>query len=281
MPTLSLEEAHAYLLALLNDTMNCRLPCWLGITPGQSTSADAKALLESLSTIASKTIITDSGMGSVISIPYPNDNAVVEIDPNYNISSSNAKVSVGFIVTRANRYTDGQWGGYAFGYDAYNQLLKPYTLSGILSAYGQPTQIYIFGVLRSDTISSVSQTPDAMDRFFIHLVYPDQGILMEYEMRVEGRGDSYLFCPSKALITGYLMMPGNAEGFYNTLHSLKGDIWVSYPPDWVNAKTPEKAFGMTIEEFYRLFRSSPDSCLETPKSIWWPEAVWSRLSKHP
>ena len=52
IPTLSPEDAHTRLRALLNDSTSCRLPCWLGITPGQSTWQDANEQLALFSGIA-------------------------------------------------------------------------------------------------------------------------------------------------------------------------------------------------------------------------------------
>jgi hypothetical protein len=285
--TLAPDNAYAHLREILTDTTNCRLPCWLGITPGKSTLADVLALVQSFKGVDSKSDYLDTITGNetyaMVEIPYPNDNATIEIDPSYLMRTDEDKVSIAFVDTRADWYINGQWGGYAYGYYAYNQLLKHYTLSGILSEYGLPTHIYIFGSLRADIILSVSQTPFATDLFRIHLVYPDQGILMKYEMPVEGRGDNYRFCPSKAQITGYLMPSGSAEDFYTTLHSFEDDggFYKSYPPDAVYSKTPEGAFGMTIQELYQSFQSAPDHCLETLKSIWWPEDLWNELSKNP
>ena len=172
--------------------------------------------------------------------------------------------------------------GDVYGYEAYNSLLQNYALSTVLSTNGPPTYIYIFGYVRADIILSVSQTPYVLtDRFVIHLVYPDQGILMEYEMTVEGHGDNYRFCPSNASISGIFMSLGSADDFFNALHGLGDDFWSSYPPDWVNSKTPDNAFGMTIEDFYQIFCSTPNHCLETIKSIWWPEDLWNALRKDP
>ncbi len=283
LPTLSKDEAYDHLLTLLNDTTNCRLPCWLGITPGQSTLHDVLTLIKSLSSIDSKkdyvNPITGNETFADVKIPYPNDNAVIGIAPSYMMASNEDKVLVANFDTQADWYLDGKWAGAAFGNNIYNQLLRPYTLSKILSGYGQPTQIYILGVLRADNISFVSQTPDPMDRFFIHLLFPDRGILMIYEMPIEGRGNYYRICPSTAMITGEFTPSGNVEDFYNVLHQRGEDLWKLYPPDWVNFKTPEKAFGMAIEQFDQLFLSNSDSCLETPKSIWWPEDLWNNLNK--
>jgi hypothetical protein len=274
---------------LLTDITNCHLPCWLGITPAQTTFQEVNKLLTQFGSIAdwlgvSLNYPTSAGKvsGASLDIPYPKDNMIIEIRPGY-LSSSDDKVLVSFMDTRSYHLKDGQYDDDVYDYETYEQLLKPYTLSGILSEYGPPTQIYIFGSLRGD-IGSLSQTPDDyLDHFLIHLVYPDEGILMEYRMKVEGVGNNYRICPSNALISGYLMQSGDKDDFYKTVHTFiaPDEFWMRYPIAAVYSKIPQDAFGMTIEEFSQLFLSSPDHCLETPKSIWWSKDLWNELIKNP
>jgi hypothetical protein len=183
-------------------------------------------------------------------------------------SVNDNKVSGISFRTRAYRLKDGQYEGDVYGYPAYGELLKSYTLSGILSSYGPPSQIFIDAALGSQALPV---TPAFGDYFKIHLWYPDQGIFMEYDISVEGSGDNYRFCPTNASILGVLTPPGLATASYQEILLKSWDEYINFFPPTEFIKTSEEAFGMTIQEFYQLFRSPTNQCLETPKSIWWPK----------
>lgn len=268
LPTLSPEDAYARINELLNSNSNCLLPCWMGIMPGQSTWQDVYEQLTIFSGIARRLYIetgADEWSTGFLTIPYLHDNMMIEVSPYYLTSSSGNIISVIAIETRTYKLNNGEYDGDVYGYPAYNELLKPYTISEVLSSYGQPDQIYISASLRGDTLV----TPGYGDFFEIHLWYPEQGIFMKYVMSVEGSGDNYRFCPSNAFILGYLLPPGLDPGYQEILIEIDDRYQNWFPPsDFI--KTPEDAFGMTNEEFYHLIITSPDSCLETLKAIWWP-----------
>jgi hypothetical protein len=158
---------------------------------------------------------------------------------------------------------DGQYSGDIYGYPAYTALLGAYTLSEILSDYSLPSHIFI----QSDL--SGTPSPGWWGTFIIHLWYPEQGIFMEYQMAIDGSGDIYRFCPTNAFVSGTLIPLGHRTDYQEILINLRGIYPLFFPPA-SNIKMPEEAFEMTDEEFYELFTASPNSCLETQKSIWWP-----------
>jgi hypothetical protein len=49
--TLTAKQANQTILALLQNNGGCMLPCWFGLTPGQSSWWEAKAILEPFSTM--------------------------------------------------------------------------------------------------------------------------------------------------------------------------------------------------------------------------------------
>ncbi len=266
--TLSPDDAYTRLHALLTDTANCRLPCWMGITPGESTLQEASEQLILFSGIAERTGIgiivgAEEGSYGTLTIPYPNDNKTIEIRLSYQKPADENKVFVIWLDTRAYRLKDGEYNGDVYGYIAYTELLKAYSLSGVLSTYGPPSLIFI----RSD-LPGVP-TPEWWGSFIIHIWYPEQGIFLGYYMFAEGVGENYRFCPSNAFISGTLIPLGHGTDFQEILVSLRGVYPLFFPPA-SNIKTPQEAFGMTIEGFYQLLTASPNSCLETPKGIWWP-----------
>ena len=266
---LKISDAYARVSQFLNNSSDCRLPCWLGIKPGQSALLDVSEQLKMFNNIA-----TDSSYGvpagdwlvASLTIPYSSDDdKVMEIKSSYLNTLGENDISVTEFYTRTYGLKAGKYDGDVYGYPAYSELLKPYTISGVLSNYGPPDQIYVVAYLRSDTLI----TPGFGDHFDLHVWYPNQGIFITYKMSVEASGDNYRFCPSSAFVSGTLMPSDLGTGYQEVLLKL-GDRYQGFFPPSVYVKTLTEAFGMTIDEFYQLFRSPTDRCLETPKSLWWP-----------
>jgi hypothetical protein len=268
-PTPAPDEANMRLRSLLIDSTKCLMPCWLGIIPGKSTWQDANEQLTYFSSISRRLGIgesADRGSFGILSIPNSDDTIIIEIIASYMTSNTNT-ISVAGMDTRSYKVKNGEYDGDIYGYPAYNELLQNYTLSGVLSIYGPPSKVFINTDLRSDNLPD---TPGYGDDFKIHIWYPEQGIFLNYLMPVEGSGKNYRFCPSDSAISGYLMPPGLSEKHQEeTLLKFGTEYSAIFSPSEF-VKTPEDAFGITSEEFYRLILSAANVCLETPKAIWWP-----------
>jgi small basic protein len=266
---LSPSDAVARVNGYLTNTANCRLPCWLGITPRQSTLADIQtqlALLTGISTDTSFGIPTKDWSVASITIPYPSDNMVTEIRSAYLTNLGDNKIYVIEFFTRAYKLENGNYVGDIYGYPVYNALLKSYTISGILTSFGQPDQIYVTANLRGDTLV----TPGVGDYFELHVWYPHQGIFLVYQMSIERSGENYRVCPANALISGSLLPPGLGAGFQDILLKL-GSTYQDFFPPTKSVKKLEDTFSITDQEFYTLFHSPTDRCLETPIPAWWPK----------
>jgi hypothetical protein len=269
IPSLSPDRAYARIQALLGNSPDCELPCWLGITPGQTTWQEANEQLAFWGGIANRLYIeTHAGKWSTGSFTIPNsDNTIfIEIRISYPIESINNIISVISAETRAYKDTNSEFGD-VYGYSKYDDLLQQYSIARVLTKYGNPDIIYILGVLRDDVIVS----PGFGDYFAIHLWYPDKGIFIAYKMAVERSGTNYRFCPSKAFISGILMPPGSDSNYKSVLYRVDSNYDYFFPPVSKYVETPVEAFNMNDEEFVRLLLSSTDQCLETPVSLWWPK----------
>lgn len=270
IPTLSPKDAYTRVNEYLTNGINCRLPCWLGIVPAQSTLLDIQTQLMMFSIIATKTsynLQTDNWAVTNLTIPYKNNDMVIEIRSAYLALLNENNVYVNGFETSAYRLKNGEYNGDVYGYPAYNELLKAYTLSGILSSYGPPSQVFIRSNLSTDELPL---PPFSLDSFVIHLWYPNQGIFMEYNTLAGGSGETYRFCPSNSFISGILLPTELGTGYQEVLKKYGGVYPLFFPPA-ANIKTPEEALGMTIEEFYQTFRLPTDHCLQSPKSVWWPK----------
>jgi hypothetical protein len=234
LPTLSLEEARAYVVELLDTNLGCRLPCWWGITPGQTTWQAAKSFLDRF----------------VLHIGIGGDNISF---------SAYVRVPLPYEVPYANElsqtYTIQE--GIVEEIKVYNwDFATHYYLPEFLNTYGQPEEVWV-RTYRQDHRG---------EPFELALFYPSQGILMNTPGGggggIEGnilrnclRGMNwpflYLWSPENQMTfieaqRRYLSDPG--EGYYLPLYD---------------------ATGMTVEEFYENFRD-PDTttCLETPLDLW-------------
>jgi hypothetical protein len=270
VPTLSPNVAYSLVNDFLTNRSECRLPCWLGITPGTSMSSDVQEKLKMFSSILKKKhydLPTDNWVVTNFTIDYTNNDMDVEISSTNLVPLNGNKISANGFATRSYRLKNGQYNGDVYDYAGYNQLLKAYTISEILSNYGPPGQVYIRSNLSTNQLPL---PPYSLDTFVIHIWYPDQGIFMEYSMLAGGSGDTYSFCPSNSIISGVLL-PNNPRGGYQEILKKYGGVYTLFFPPAANVKTIEEAVGMTSLEFHQIFRSPTDRCLETPKAIWWPK----------
>jgi hypothetical protein len=267
--TLPANDAYVRVNQFLNSRSNCHLPCWLGIIPGQSSLINVSEQLIKFSYIATDSfsgVSTGNWLVTGLTIPYYlEDNNVIEIKTGYLNNVGENNISVTEFSTRTYKLDSGIYSGDVYGYPFYSELLKKITISEVLSSNGQPDQIYVSSYLRNDMLV----TPGYGDHFDLHVWYPNDGIFMTYKMAVESEGNNYRMCPSTALISGDLTLPNLGDNFDDALLKLGSKYQGFFPPSSYN-KSLEDAFGIPIEEFYRIFSVPTDHCLETPKSIWLP-----------
>ena len=86
VPTLSPNTAYSRVNEFLTNGGTCQLPCWFGIVPERSTLLDIQTQLTELSSISTDSSYgfpTGNWMVSSLTIPYINNNMVIEIDSSY------------------------------------------------------------------------------------------------------------------------------------------------------------------------------------------------------
>ena len=255
VPTLPINEARKRLLVLLTDNGGCRLPCLWGITPGKSTYQEAQATFVPLSVLSVLTSFIPEG-GAIFPI-YPHGDLTLNINAGFsvNASSDNQIVSrVGFQARELkkvdNMSTD------VFDSPFFVEQLGYYMLPNILTQYGEPTTVML---------STMAKLPSSgvPGGFKILLLYPDQGILVNYTMQMQIVGESIMGCPSNSHIEFELYPPGHADSFFDLLE----------PSGWTQIiqktyKPIEEATSMSQEDFYRIFSQQTNECILTPASLW-------------
>jgi hypothetical protein len=143
-------------IELIATNGNCRLPCWWGISPGETSWEEANAFL---STFAS---------------------SILELRPNlYGVGYDDLPEGV-------------SGGGVGATLSVERGIIQTidadiyYPMAEILEIYGQPSEIWIF----ADAQSINPKAP-----FTIALFYGDQGILAVYNGSAD-KGDTMDICPS-------------------------------------------------------------------------------------
>lgn len=224
----------------LYETNNgCQLPCWWGITPGQTTWNTAEQFFNLFaSTILSASTSSPNSRSYSPIIPLPlevfHENTV---SPIYS-ARNGIVIHIG---------TDVSMGNTPPGY------LTQYMLSTFLTTYGQPSEVWL-----STYSASYSDLP-----FRVALFYPTQGIVALYSDNGIKQGGLVHGCPQQGPVKFLsLWDPSMEELTFDVLKSRTS----AFNVDFISL---EEATGMDVITFYETFKNPGNStCLETPAHLW-------------
>ena len=230
LSTLVPEAAQELYYELLENNAGCRLPCWWGIIPGQTSGEKAQRYLETFTHINIRNISDDLHIISAL-IPLPEEYGTIRHK---------------YVVRR----------GIVDEISAYNFDLAPNLyMTNFLKIYGPPDEIWIRTVRHREMGSQP---------FIIDLYYPEKGILMEYSGgNVEIRGDYLrncfedMYAPFINLWStdSNLTTDDVIEIFLDT-ENLPHPVLLSEATD------------MDIDTFYNVLTSGNTLCIKTPQEIW-------------
>jgi hypothetical protein len=145
-----------------------------------------------------------------------------------------------------------------FDSDEFGESLRSYMLPQVLSEYGIPTSVLISSLSEPMPKERGGDTGD----FRIILIYPDQGILVNYRTNILVAGNNVAGCLNAAHVMFELFPPGNGRSFVSNLPpSLQEDILNNFRPI-------EEVSSLSTERFYEEYRHPTDQCLETPAILW-------------
>jgi hypothetical protein len=256
------QNARHRLRDLLEDNGHCHLPCLWGITPGQRTYQESQTILFPLRNLSKYTYLDSKTITDVNSIAY--GLKVGNISPSYTEGGMRFTIDIGFlagndgIVTRVNFYgwiLDELKKEKAFDWQYFDDPVQDYLLPHVLSVYGRPSSVNLY------TLSGPSERSHGY--FNILLLYPDQGILINYTTEIRVVGKNIVGCPADAHVELELFPSGKGDTFLDLLAPTK---W----PEMIenNYKPIEDVTSMSLEGFYQTFRQSTDKCIETPANLW-------------
>jgi len=253
IPTLPVEEAQAKLLKLLSENGGCRLPCFWGIAPGKSSYQDVQAVLVSLSSLSRSLHLNPSGTSDVTPRLTEGDlelyNRVAFLtDPNVTVYRAAFSGEIHKPLTQ---------GGYEDIFDSnlFGEKVSAYTLAHVLTEQGVPPSVMI-------QTAGGPLTRGGTGGFDILLLYPDQGILVNYKTQMHLNGTNVRGCPLNAYVQMELYPPGQPDAFFE---GLKQTDW---PAKMTGYKPLEETTSMSVQKFYDTFREPTEKCIETSAKLW-------------
>lgn len=233
LPTLEPTTAMLYVENLLQNNAGCQLPCWWGLTPGETTLAEALHFLERFPSFYGINGDLNDYQVAGLQIPYPEDMGTISY---------------------VFRFRDGILEDISDIY--YGNLTTSNNLLEMLNTYGQPDDILV----------SAYYEPRYSDYMaVIVLFYLQKGILVRYYGDSGGIiGDKILRCPQKATYPWLnlwapslnLTLDEAAKRYLDTMN-------------WPTYRTLEDATGMSVETFYKTFKDvNNTTCLELSTADW-------------
>jgi hypothetical protein len=227
-------------LELLENNNGCKLPCWWGVTPGQTEWQTAYQFLRMFD--SDPYFFSNSEFGFYeVHIPLP-----IEVFGN-SIMGQFYFVQNG-IVVRIDAHV--AIGDIADGY------LNQYTLPEFLTTYGQPTEVWLSTYPGAGEGGSLP--------FSVILFYPKQGIVAKYGSNGGEYEDFVRGCPQENPVS-YLQVlpPGSKKTFEKTM------VGTSALSAW-RYLSLEEATGLDVATFYETFKYQDNTtCLETPAEKWY------------
>jgi hypothetical protein len=203
---LPLETAQEKYLELLSTNGGCKLPCFWGITPGVSNTQDAIKTLSSISTLSGMSSLNSESGYSFFDL-YDDENDLSTY-VSYSTSSSQLNTVIGINVV-IHEFNNLQITfGKSIETRLYDELIYPYTINIILSEFGKPAVVQI---------STSSFDTDQYWQFFILLIYPEDGVLIQYTIPLKKYQSNIFGCPKDAHIEMRLFPSGDSEQFTQLL----------------------------------------------------------------
>lgn len=246
LATLPPDDAYKTITTLIQVQDQCALPCWFGITPGQSNFDDANNYFSQFSEIGH---ISLSSNRISLRVNFPTYYLTAQV-----YSMSSGKVAYLRVTAPTTLIRDQMW---IYGDPAYVEMWHGYFLPALFTKYGMPGKVF----LDTTRLQAESTTNYA---FVVWVVYPDQGFLIRYQGVNVKVGNNIRICPlqSDLSIISWRTETSTYEGY------IKDDMapGISLGPQPLEAVTD-----FNVESFYDRFKNAhPGTCFDTPASHWPP-----------
>lgn len=254
VPTLSADGARKKFNELLTTNGDCLLPCLWGMTPAKTTSQEAMTLLAPLGSLSNFHVFKPEA-GSIDIYDRLKDDRILSVYISY--LTNNDKVNSILFISRAmDKLVDEKGFRDIFNSTDFGERLNNFMLHQVLDSLGQPSSVLM------TTFGEFPPPRYGQGHFKIILLYPEQGIAVQYTTEMQMVGKNVQGCLANAHVEMEFFPEGNIDAFYEQL-----DL-----TDWKrrleNYKPIEEVTSMSVEEFYLAFRQPTEQCLQTPADLW-------------
>jgi hypothetical protein len=251
-PTISPDLWYQAIIDILSSNGNCRLPCWWGVHPGEST-------LQSFNNV-------------FYPIGYNELNKQGDFSEDFSISVNqinipNLLMRMSFennIVQRIYILADNinKPGDKVSHFDDFARAMEKYSLESILAHYGIPSRVYLEVYPKYEPTSPLI--------YALWVFYDDLGILIDYEGEgIVIQGELVKICPDyDKLYTMefYLQSPQIKpflSGFADEIQTFNEQV------SQKSLLPLDKATTLTLEEFHNIFISEKqDKCFQSSRELW-------------
>lgn len=240
LPTLSPAEAQERVMQLFETNGGCELPCWWGITPGQTRSIQA---LEFINSFAREVVISANSEDQVeyyATFDVPNS-----INPNEEFSFT-LYIHNGIVQSF---FSEGSWKS---GMD--------YSLSGILTTFGPPSEVWV---------NAVPVTMNDRPRYTYVLFYPEIGFMTAKIGTGIVKNDTLEVCPQDSNSPPPFLWLWSPE-VQKTFDDVANDVLINVSPQiGIKYYLLEKVTNLDTETFFEIFSDpNAEDCIYTPIDIW-------------
>jgi len=255
--TLSPDKAYLELENLLRT--DCVLPCFAGITPGETLLVDASKTLFPFIGISDWTSLSERG--GQLGINLPKEDLILNLFFQIYSSRNENQVQLFRVFTEA--LQEIEKGSYQWIYDAkpYHEVFGAYSLQNILATFGKPSEIYM-------TVEINEAEYNSPDFVLLWLMYPQKGFIAKYTANAEVIEGIVHGCPSKTFVELWLFSPYYDEKYKEDLLPFDMELGYVLPTPSIRTKPISDGIGMSVDEFYQVFSQPTNQCLETPRSKW-------------
>lgn len=229
-----IEETRSAVLELLKSNKGCKLPCFLGITPGQTSWNEAHEFLKTFSVQHSNPSGEEDFFYSNYYLP------AIDIYGDYDLNLELAVLN-----------------GIVYGISVHDFDIPSFQLNNFLLANGKPDEIWVF---------TNNSSPSGNDNvgFLVSLYYKNQQMLANF-----GRGQAII---DSEWLNGCIMHSPSLriwawDESLNFPETTFNDLDViQYSWKTISEATQGK---IDTDKFYSSF-SNPDTepCFQTPRNIW-------------